>query len=203
MFRASRRAGHRPEQSKKFSLAVALLAIGGLFGCQAQGGAKEPKSAAASQEERTEAVAESTSPEAVLEAKVEAPDASLLLDEREPDPTRGLPRLSFSHLGMHIGGDSNSAAAKRPWFDGIEAGETGLLSCYRFVHEPESGGSFGVDLYVGREGGAPEVRGSRQKIGGAEFERCMTAAFEALEFRKPSRPTVLSYSLLFELEAYD
>ena len=123
-----------------------------------------------------------------------------LEDDREPDPSKSLPELSFSHLGMHIGGESNSPESKRPWLKGIEAGQEDLLRCYRYVEEPESGGSYGVDLYVGRSGGAPEVRASRQKIGGEKFDACMKQAFEKLNFQKPERPTVLSYSLLFSLD---
>lgn len=194
--------------SQKFVVTVAVLASGASTACQSQSAVHEPKSSGANSPHKAQTDNEggSESASASAESPLEAPsppDASVLLDEREPDPSRALPRLSYSHLGMHIGGDSNSAEAKRPWFAGIEAGESKLLRCYRHVYEPESGGSFGVDLYVGRKGGAPEVRGSRQKIGGAEFESCMKEAFEALNFQKPARPTVLSYSLLFELEAYD
>jgi|SRR5690606_6650512 len=122
-----------------------------------------------------------------------------LIDDRLPDPTRALPELTFEHLGMHIGGEPNDAESKRPWLDSIDAGKSALLSCYRFVDDPRKGGSYGVDLYVTTSGGAPEVRASRQKLGGEEFDRCMRDAFSQVKFHKPQRPTVLSYSLLFRL----
>jgi len=123
-----------------------------------------------------------------------------LLDDREPQRDAALPRLTYKHLGMHIGGESNSPESKRPWFEDIERNEDAILSCFRFVRDPEQGGSYGVDLYVGKSGGAPEVRGSRQKMGDAEFDECMKQAFGAIEFHEPERPTVLSYSIFFELD---
>jgi hypothetical protein len=104
---------------------------------------------------------------------------------------------------MHIGGQSNSAESKRPWLADIERHEDAVLSCYRLVNDPLRGGSFGVDLFVASRGGSPEVRGSRQKIGGEELDRCMRDAFVAIDFHPPGRPTVLSYSILFEWEGLD
>lgn len=126
---------------------------------------------------------------------------SWLADGREPEPKKALPRLSFRHLGMHIGGESNSAESKKVWFSDIESGSHSILSCYTAVQKPEVGGSYGIDLYVGRSGGAPEIRGSRQKIGDETFDLCMREVFQGISFHRPERPTVFSYSLLFELES--
>ncbi len=101
---------------------------------------------------------------------------------------------------MHIGGESNSAESKRPFLRAIEAAEVEFLRCYRLVHAPLKGGTFGADLFVPAAGGQPEVRAVRQKLGGAEFERCMARALERVRFSARARPTVLSYSLRFELE---
>lgn len=124
-----------------------------------------------------------------------------LLDNREPDAKGALPELSFKHLGMHIGGEANTQEAKRPFLSAIMSQEQQILSCYRWVDEPGRGGSFGVDLFVGRGGGAPEVRGVRTKLGGEDFVACMTRAFSTVHFAAPERPTVLSYSLLFVVES--
>lgn len=123
-----------------------------------------------------------------------------LWDEREAAPDAALPRLNYKHLGMHIGGESNSVESKRPWFEDIERYEEDLLACYKWVKEPMKGGSYGVDLYVSTKGGQPEVRGSRQKLGDEKFDDCMRRAFSAIEFHRPERPTVFSYSIFFELE---
>ncbi len=138
----------------------------------------------------------------VQESSAETPadpeEAHPLEDDREPDPKAALPRLTMRHLGMHIGGPDNSPEAKRPWFSDIEARVADLLACYRLVDVPERGGSYGVDLYVNKQG-AVEVRASRQKLGGEEFDSCMKQAFSQTAFHKPAVPTVFSYSLLFSL----
>ncbi len=132
-----------------------------------------------------------------------SPSPNPLIDSREPDPKRGLPELSFRHLGMHIGGESNSPKSKAPFLSAISEQEEAILNCYRLVDRPGKPGSFGLDLFVGRQGGAPEIRGVRQKIGDESFVACMRSAFLRVEFEKPERPTVLSYSLLFVLDQDD
>lgn len=135
------------------------------------------------------------------EESQEALSSTLLLEDgRKPEPTRALPRVSTRHLGMHIGGEDNSPEAKAPYLSALAGGESGFLRCYRQVDEPMDGGTFGADLYVGAGGGAPEVRAIRQKLGDAEFEGCMKAALRQVSFRQQSRPTVLSYSLRFEVQ---
>jgi hypothetical protein len=63
------------------------------------------------------------------------------------------------------------------------------------------GGTFGVDLLIGREGGRPEVRQPRTGMSGAAFRGCMLDAFARVEFARPPRgPTVVSYSLRFIVE---
>lgn len=123
-----------------------------------------------------------------------------LLDDRQPEPDAALPLLTYKHLGMHLGGESNSAESKRPWLEDIERHDDKLLYCYRFVSDPEKGGSYGVDLYVTSQGGSPEVRGSRQRLGDEQFDRCMRQAFAGIDFHRPERPTVFSYSIFFDLE---
>lgn len=100
---------------------------------------------------------------------------------------------------MHIGGEPNTEAAKRPWLADIDSQREAILRCYRAVDAPGASGSFGFDLYVGRAGGTAEIRGIRQKLGGPKLEQCMTGAMSAIDFHPPGRPTVLSYSLYFEL----
>ncbi len=123
-----------------------------------------------------------------------------LIDERPPDPERALPELSFEHLGMHIGGESNSEESKRPLLQAIAEQEEAYLLCYRLVEQPAKGGSFGLDLLIKSNGGTPEVQTVRQKLGGEPFVQCMTSAFSKVNFRPLERPTMVSYSLLFVLE---
>ena len=55
-------------------------------------------------------------------------------------------------------------------------------------------------VHGGRQGGKPEVRGMRQKLGGSEFEGCMKEALLGVDFHKPVRPTVFSYSMRFDVK---
>lgn len=142
------------------------------------------------------------SSEAVSEA-TESPSPevpSWLEDGRGPDPSRALPALSMRHIGMHIGGESNTSEAKKPWLLAIEKQTTALLKCYRWVNEPLAGGTVGVDLYVTAQGGSPEVRKTRQRLGGDEFDACIRAAFQRAKFPAPKKPTVLSYSLRYDVQ---
>ena len=120
----------------------------------------------------------------------------------EPAPVAGsLPRVTIENVGMHIGGGPNDDAAKQPFRQAVETQFDAFRACYVKAEEPEKGGTFGVDLFIRRDGGAPEVRQPRTGMKGAEFRQCVIRAFEQVSFAKPPRgPTVVSYSLRFKLE---
>lgn len=114
---------------------------------------------------------------------------------------RALPRVSVRNIGLHIGGGPNDEETKRPFQSAIEARFEDFLRCYRFVEQPEKGGTFGVDLLIAREGGKPSVRQPRTGMAGEAFRRCVVRAFEAVEFGRPKLgPTVISYSLRFDMD---
>lgn len=101
---------------------------------------------------------------------------------------------------MHVGGGPNDAAGKAPFERALAAQRDALASCYRQVDDPEHGGTFGVDLFIGRDGGHPTVRQVRTRLKGDAFSACMVNAFEAASFDKPKKgPTQISYSLRFSL----
>ena len=127
------------------------------------------------------------------------PIVNPLIDERAPDESRALPELRFKHLGMHIGGGSNTPQSKKPFLNAISEREETLLLCYRLINDAGKSGSFGLDLYVAKSGGAPEIRAIRQKLGDQEFVRCMSDAFLTVQFAPTERPTMVSYSLFFEM----
>ncbi len=104
------------------------------------------------------------------------------------------------HIGMHIGGGPNDAEGKRPFLHAIEAQNAQFLRCYRLVKSPMLGGTFGVDLFVTAKGGAPDVRDTRQRLGADDFESCMVDAFNSVRFKRPEKPTTLSYSLRFDVK---
>ena len=118
----------------------------------------------------------------------------------EPTPDKALPELSVAALGMHVGGGTNSPDEKAPFHRALERQFPAFLECYRLVEDPWSGGSFGVDLKVGRNGGAPTLEQPRTKLRGAGFKECMLSALGKAQFEKPKAgPTVLSYSVMFTL----
>lgn len=128
------------------------------------------------------------------------PASNPLLDDRTPDIAHALPELSFRHLGMHIGGGENTPQSKQPFLDAISVQEEAILLCYRLVNDAERNGSFGLDLYVKKAGGAPEIRAVRQKLGNEQFVSCMSNAFLNVRFAPIDRPTMVSYSLFFEMK---
>lgn len=120
-----------------------------------------------------------------------------------PEPPAGaepLPEVRLRNVGLHVGGGSNDETEKEPFKRAIESRFDEFLRCYRMVQEPEKGGTFGVDLFIGRAGGKPDVRQPRTAMGGTEFRECMVTAFSSVSFERPKAgPTVISYSLRFEL----
>jgi len=117
-----------------------------------------------------------------------------------PPGARSLPEVKVRNVGLHVGGGPNSNAAKAPFKQAVEVQFPAFRECYRHVDDPKKGGTFGVDLYIGRNGGIPKIRAVRTVIRGNEFRECVRAAFEKVEFQSPPRgPTVISYSLRFEL----
>jgi hypothetical protein len=143
------------------------------------------------------AASESSSPGASPDAPA-TPTAAP--GEPSPAPPAGaesLPEVTVQNVGLHIGGSANDDAAKAPYKRAIEPHFDAFRSCYVEVEEPGKGGTFGVDLFIGRDGGKPEVRQPRTGIKGQKFRECMVQAFEAIAFEKPKAPTVISYSVRF------
>lgn len=129
-----------------------------------------------------------------------APVAQPLPAGEEPTPDKALPELRVEALGMHVGGGKNDASEKAPFHRALERRFPAFLECYRLADDPWAGGSFGVDLKVPREGGAPLLEQPRTKIRGRGFQECMLAALARAQFEKPrAGPTVISYSVRFTL----
>lgn len=120
-----------------------------------------------------------------------------LRDGRGAEPGGALPEVGIEHFGMHIGGESNAPEAKAPLLSALETRFDELLHCYRLVSEPLDTGSFGADLQIGRTGGPPQITSTRQKLGGDEFEACVSQALLSVEFPTRARPVVVSYSFLY------
>ncbi len=111
-----------------------------------------------------------------------------------------LPEVIIENVGLHIGGGPNDDATKAPIKAAVEKRFEDLRKCYVHVEDPEKGGTFGVDLFIGRDGGKPELRQPRTGMKGNAFRDCVKTAFASVEFEKPPKgPTVVSYSVRFKL----
>jgi hypothetical protein len=105
------------------------------------------------------------------------------------------------NVGLHIGGGPNDDASKAPFLRAIEPHRDAFRACFVKVEEPEKGGTFGVDLSIGRGGGKAEVRQPRTGMKGTEFRKCVIEAFEQIVFEKPAKgPTVISFSIRYRLK---
>jgi hypothetical protein len=112
-----------------------------------------------------------------------------------------LPRVRVRNIGLHIGGGPNDAATKAPFLRQLAARFDDFRECYRLVESPKGRGTFGIDLLVPKDGGAPETSNVRTSIKGDAFRDCVVTAFQSVTFDKPRRgATKLSYALEFAAE---
>jgi biopolymer transport protein ExbD len=136
--------------------------------------------------------------EPVASAPPAAPPAPPV--EPPAPPAEALPEVKVEAFGLHIGGGPNDDASKRPILDAIAKHFDEFRACYVKVQEPAKGGTFGVDLRIGRDGGKAKVEQPRTGMKAAEFRDCVLKVFETVTFDKPPKgPTVVSYSLKFSL----
>lgn len=104
-------------------------------------------------------------------------------------------------VGLHIGGGPNDDATKAPFLKALEDNFDAFRACYVKVEDPVKGGTFGVDLHIGRAGGKARVEQPRTGMKGPEFRDCVMKAFEAVEFDKPKKgAAVISYSIRYTLK---
>jgi hypothetical protein len=109
-----------------------------------------------------------------------------------------LPEVAVRNVGLHIGGGPNDDASKAPFRQAVAEHFDDFRRCYPKVSKPGQGGTFGVDLRIGRNGGKARVQQPRTGMGGKEFRDCVLRVFSEVKFDKPPRgPTVISYSLRF------
>lgn len=106
----------------------------------------------------------------------------------------------MENVGLHIGGGPNDDASKAPFLRALENQFGAFRSCYVKVDDPVKGGTFGVDLHIGRDGGHAAVKQPRTAMKGNGFRDCVVKVFEQVEFDKPKKgPTVISYSIKYTL----
>ncbi len=100
---------------------------------------------------------------------------------------------------MHIGGDPNKAATKRPIRNAVKEHYDAMRACYAKAVEPGKSETFGVDIRIGREGGGAKISHPRTGLKGEGVVDCLVKAFEAVQFPVPPKrvPTVVSFSIRF------
>lgn len=153
--------------------------------------ASAPAASAAAPEAATSAPAAASPP---------AASASGAAEEAPPPAAGSLPEVKVENVGLHIGGGPNDDAAKAPFLRAIEKQFDAFRSCYTKVEDPVKGGTFGVDLHIGRDGGHAQVKQPRTGMKGTGFRDCVVKVFEQVEFEKPKKgPTVISYSIKYTL----
>jgi hypothetical protein len=115
-------------------------------------------------------------------------------------PDAPLPDVTIKNVGMHIGGEDNTAEQKRPVRAAIAAHYDDMRRCYAKATDPAKEVTFGVDIRISGEGGKPKITNPRSGLKGEGVVDCMVAAFEAVDFpRQPgNRPRMVSYSIQFE-----
>ncbi len=132
-----------------------------------------------------------------------APPAAPAASNESPpggeEPPGSLPEVTVENIGLHIGGGPNDDASKEPYKKAVEPHFDDFRACYVKVAEPDKGGTFGVDLRLGRNGGKPEVRQPRTAMKGKDFRDCVIGVFSNIEFPPPHKPVVFSYSLRFKV----
>lgn len=146
--------------------------------------------------------ASASGPAPAAPAPAPAPSAPAAAPAPEPPPGPGgsLPEVKVAAVGLHIGGGPNDDATKAPYLRAIEKRFDEFRACYAKVDDPVKGGTFGVDLHIGRDGGRAQVKQPRTGMKGNGFRECVIKAFEQAEFEKPKKgPTVISYSIKFTL----
>jgi hypothetical protein len=115
-------------------------------------------------------------------------------------PATPLPEVVVESVGMHIGGGKNDEAEKAPFKSAIEPHFPEFRRCYQHTEQPGKGGTFGVDLFIDRDGGKAEVRQPRTGMSGEKFRNCVVEVFKSIDFERPrAGPTVISYSLRFSV----
>lgn len=107
-------------------------------------------------------------------------------------------QVRLKTVGLHIGGGPNDDATRDPLIALFESQFPALTRCAEQI-EPQlrSPGSFGIDLYIGAQGGTAEARQVRTRLGPEAFRDCVKQVLTGVDFPAPKRPLVISYSLAF------
>jgi hypothetical protein len=132
------------------------------------------------------------------------PDTNAPPTPKTAEPTRGesttsvVYKVNLKTIGLHVGGGPNDDATRKPLLALLELSFPDLQRCAEQLSPlPTQLTSFGIDLYIGAQGGHAEARQIRTRLGPEAFRVCVKQALTALRFPAPPQPRVISYSVGF------
>jgi hypothetical protein len=122
-------------------------------------------------------------------------------DADEPAADDGpLPDVEIKNVGMHIGGEANTADQKRPIRAEVAKHYDEMRRCYAMAEKTNKAATFGVDMRIDGGGGKPKVTNPRNGLEGKGVTDCLVSVFESIEF--PPQPKnadrMVSFSVQFK-----
>ena len=184
-------------------LSIALLALIG--GCRDAADSKTPLSRTVPQGSATAPAfartATPTSEPAPPPAPPEPAEEPAAPEPEEVAEDAPLPDVEVKNVGMHIGGEANTAEQKRPIRAAVAKHYDAMRRCYAKVTKaPKRGATFGVDMRINGDGGPPKVTNPRSGLRGPGVKECLVAVFEGIEFPKQpkGRARMVSFSVAFK-----
>lgn len=126
-------------------------------------------------------------------------DAGEAADSGEPDKDTPIPDVVVKNVGMHIGGEANTAEQKRPIRAAVALHYDAMKRCYAKADTPPTKAvTFGVDMRIKGEGGTPKITNPRSGLKGGGAKECLVSVFEAIEF--PKQPKGQARMVSFSIE---
>ncbi|MBW2459912.1 MAG: hypothetical protein JRI68_35810 [Deltaproteobacteria bacterium] len=131
------------------------------------------------------------------EASASAPEPSASANAAADDGP--LPDVEVTNIGMHIGGEENTAAQKKPIREAVHKHYDAFRRCYGKLASPPEEATFGVDMRIAKTGGPAKITNPRNTFDDDTITPCLISVFEAVEFAKPKKgiDQMVSFSLRF------
>lgn len=119
-----------------------------------------------------------------------------------PPPRQKAVPVTLQTVGMKVSGYEVDEGTRQRMVQLIERQFDRFRGCYPLAENRDVNSSFGVDLYVPKDGGAARIQQTRSRLEGKDFTRCMERAFLGVRFKAPAQgiPQVVSYSVLFKID---
>ncbi len=191
------------------TVALSALVCCALLGCRDGGDSKTPLSRVVPNGSATApAFARTAAPQAPAPVETATPEPEVAkADEAAKDEPAAdeapkeapLPEVDVKNVGMHIGGEANTAEQKRPIRAAVAKHYDEMRRCYAKVSEPpKKGATFGVDMRIKGEGGNPKVTNPRSGLRGDGVKECLVSVFESVDF--PKQPKGVARMVSFSIE---